>query len=265
MNRERAKEILSVHRAGLDNEVDPEILEAYRMMDADPELAAWVEADRRFDAQFRQALSESPVPAQRLRSRSPGWCWWGIAAAAAVLIGAGLVGLRRPADRHQARFQATADFRDAMAYYAAGGFFTLDQQGGPLRELQAFMTARGGVIGEDLDRAFASSLPMGCKVIAWRAHQVSLYCFANDDHQIVHAFLIPADQLDSAAAAGLLEPRRLHGLETGGWIAGDTGYLLVASEPHISIEPFLGTGQRRVALVRPVGMKQPLTSVPYWP
>lgn len=46
-----------------------------------------------------------------------------------------------------------------------------------------------------------------------------------------------------------------HGLETGGWIAGDTGYLLVASEPHISIEPFLGTGQRRVALVRPVGMK----------
>ena len=56
MNREQAKEILLTYRQGSDDTAHPEIAEALQLLDQDPELARWFEAQQRVDETIRTAL-----------------------------------------------------------------------------------------------------------------------------------------------------------------------------------------------------------------
>ena len=73
MDREQAKEILLRYQPGRDDTVDPEIVEALRLLDRDPELASWFEQQQRADDAIRAGFRNTPVPAdlsiRRAKSR----------------------------------------------------------------------------------------------------------------------------------------------------------------------------------------------------
>lgn len=56
MNRERAKEILSAFRDGIDSPDSPEFVEAFRLLEHDDELAEWYFSDKEFDDEFAAKL-----------------------------------------------------------------------------------------------------------------------------------------------------------------------------------------------------------------
>ena len=62
MDREQAKEILLRYRPGCDDTADPQIVEALRLLDRDPELAGWFKEQQRADEAVRAALRQMPVP-----------------------------------------------------------------------------------------------------------------------------------------------------------------------------------------------------------
>jgi hypothetical protein len=96
MDREQAREILLSYRPGRDDTVDPQVVEALRLVDQDPELAGWFEEQQRTDEIIRARVRETPVPVdlkQRILAEQkivrPDFAWRRpvlIAAAAAVIV-----------------------------------------------------------------------------------------------------------------------------------------------------------------------------------
>lgn len=62
MNRERAKEILSAFREGIDSPDSPEFAEAFNFLEFDGELAEWFFNDKQFDQEFGKKLRSSDPP-----------------------------------------------------------------------------------------------------------------------------------------------------------------------------------------------------------
>ena len=95
MDKAQAKEILLSYRPGRDDTLDPQIAEALRLLDQDPELARWFVEQQRADEVIRARLRAAPVPAdlkQRILAEQkivrPDFAWRRpvlIAAAAVVM------------------------------------------------------------------------------------------------------------------------------------------------------------------------------------
>lgn len=63
MDKEQARQILSVYRAGSDDAQDPYFAEALQAAAADPDLATWFAEAQRFEAEMIALLQVAPAPA----------------------------------------------------------------------------------------------------------------------------------------------------------------------------------------------------------
>ena len=246
LDLEEIKTILSCYRPDRDDPSDPLIQEALTALNTQPELAAWYEEECAFDRSFKASLEDFTVPpiehkakakTKTKRSKKARWMR-GAAMAASILIalGGSFLGY---ATHYNGKMQQMTSFREAMSYYSAGGLFMLDLMTEDITNLQQFMANNGGSNGTQLPDAFTGALPMGCKAIAWRNHTVSLYCFVNDQKQIVHAYLIPRIALHETEATEIADLQTHSNLPTAGWVHEETVYLLIGSEPEVTLDPFL--------------------------
>ncbi|NQU39503.1 MAG: hypothetical protein HQ523_06090 [Lentisphaerae bacterium] len=252
MKSEDHKLILSCHRPGRDDPTAPELVAALAALETDTELAAWYAETCEFDATYRGALSRfSPPPMDQvmIAPRRNVVYWPRLLAAAALVIMLGSAAFLMRRSPASTPGHTVASFRQDMASYAAGGV-RLDFMNNNLASLQEFITTRGGMNGSLLPGVFASAMPKGCQLIKWQDSSVSLYCFANDRMQVVHAFLLPTSEISEAVLGELAEMQVHSGLQTGGWVAGETVYLLVGSQPGVDIGPFLALAQEGVASLR---------------
>ena len=62
MKNDEAKFILSAYRPDGDDAGDARFAEALAQAEQDPELAPWLQEERRFDSVFCDALGAVPVP-----------------------------------------------------------------------------------------------------------------------------------------------------------------------------------------------------------
>jgi len=63
MTRDEAKELLQLCRPGNEDDRNaPELAEAFAMLEADPELQEWFEAQQAFDKRFTDALAGIEAP-----------------------------------------------------------------------------------------------------------------------------------------------------------------------------------------------------------
>ncbi|MEE9369611.1 MAG: hypothetical protein V3V05_12235 [Pontiella sp.] len=251
------KEILSAYRNG-DEERYPDAFEdAFAALESLPELAQWFEQDQQFDDEFRTALNDFEVPEQKAIQTEPAkrihFPLLKLAAAAVFVLVLGGIFLNFNETRQNQRAAALVDElrRDLTAFAASS--FDLDAMNNDLTVLQELITSRGGSKGPILKDVFEKGLPMGCKIVELDSHTVSLYCFANDQQQIVHAFVLPINDLNGARAAKHMRAIvEYTDRDTGGWISGDSAYMLVSSMPGVDIKPFLLPAQEiySVALKR---------------
>lgn len=247
-NQKNYKEILSAYRNGDEERYADDFDEAFMALETDEELAAWFNEDQAFDAEFGARIKEFEVPEQK-KVESPKalivhFPLFKLAVAALLILGLGFFGVIRFDQIQQVKTAARVDnFRHSMAVFAESKF-ELDLMNNDLSKLRSIVTAKGGSAGDALDQIFKHSMPKGCKVVNWGETTVSLYCFANDQGQVVHSFVVPLKQLNGPRAADYIRTIVSHeNRENGGFVSGDMAYLLIASMPGVDIRPFLPATQ----------------------
>ena len=218
MNREEAQFIL---RAYLPNSEDAHFqpfAEALALARQDPILAQWFAAEQAMDAAFAAKLRARPIPAD-LRSqlllaratiaRRAWWSrpvWLAAAASVALLLALGVWRLRPASGTGQLEAFLGAMELAALDMSAHVDAFGMD---GP--ELKQWLTEHRGHPDFVLPPKIAQHGVMGCKVVEWQGHRVTLLCLKFDgghmDIFVVNAADLPGTRLGEApqfAAASTL-------------------------------------------------------------
>ncbi|MEO0796866.1 MAG: hypothetical protein AAFX93_17025 [Verrucomicrobiota bacterium] len=140
---------------------------------------------------------------------------------------------------YNSKISKLTSFRDAMAYYAAGAYFSLDHLSTELSTISNWLDENNSPNFQDIPEGLLAMEPIGCKQIDWRGESVSLVCFHRDDGKIVHLFIIEKRNGGSNSFVEIERIAESHGLQTGGWSNEDSVFLLSGSEPGVRIDSFL--------------------------
>ena len=187
MNRDEAQFILQAYRPNSEDAHDPQFAEALALARQDPVLAQWFADEQAMDAAFAAKLRAPPMPsglksqlllaratiAQRAWWRRPVW----LAAAASVALLLALGGWRLRASRGEAQF---GEFRGAMAKVALNMTAHVEAFGMDEPELKQWLTEHRGHPDFVLPPKLAEHGVMGCKIVEWQGHRVTLLCLKFD-------------------------------------------------------------------------------------
>ncbi|MEO5958651.1 MAG: hypothetical protein ABIZ49_02140 [Opitutaceae bacterium] len=218
MNREEAQFILQAYRPSSEDAHDPQFAEALALARQDPVLARWFVEEQAMDADFAAKLRARSIPsdlksqlllaratiARRSWWRQPVW----LAAAASVTLLLVLGSWRFRSGRGEAQL---GEFRDAMAKAALDMNGHVAAFGMDAPRLKQWLTAHRGHPDFVLPPKLAEQGVMGCKIVEWQGHRVTLLCLKFDgghaDIFVANAADLPGAVLDDAprfAAAGPL-------------------------------------------------------------
>ncbi len=259
MTPEKAKLLLSGTRPG-DEEIarrsdNSELCEAFDLLESDGALRAWYEEECAFDDAIgrkmkaiaipdglRESLAEAAVPART--TSFPMMTW--LAAAAAVLLigvfflmqqngrGTELASLDQKGGTYGCLCEGVTEF--------ANGKFELAHFANDLSDLNEWVTQQSAPGLRELPDKIAQLDGMGCTIVNWGPHKVSMFCMKKGDTEgsVVHLFVI-----DRSAVAKLPDieklnrPGKTNGLETVAWEDDRHLYLLVGAEPGVGVSDFL--------------------------
>ena len=211
MNREEARFILQAYRPNSEDAHDPQFAEALALARQDPVLAQWFADEQAMDAAFAAKLRVRPMPsdlksqlllaratiAQRAWWRRPVW----LAAAASFAVLLVLGGWRLRTGRGEAQF---GEFRGAMAKVALDMTAHVEVFGLDAPELKQWLTEHRGHPDFVLPPKLAEHGVMGCKIVEWQGHRVTLLCLKFDGG---HADIFVADAADLPGASLGSAPR----------------------------------------------------------
>lgn len=187
MDREQAREILFRYRPGTDDTVDPQVVEAVRLLDQDPELARWFAQQQQAHQAIQTRLREMPVPAdlkQRILAEQKvvrvdfGWRTRILTAAAAAIVVAAIaewVILRPKID------DAFGAYRKyAVAYVSDRYVVTLKASN--FDELRQVLAERKWPTDFLVPESLRTATVVGGGAFEWNGHKVALACMKEEDH-----------------------------------------------------------------------------------
>lgn len=206
MNNEEIKLRLSAARPGGQDADDAVIRTAVEAASRDQEIQSWLENERAMDGILCGKLRSLQPPAglrdqiiaarnvtAQSRRRAWGLGWFVIAAAAAaVLTAAGMLEWISLRDAAPERDAVLAEYRDAVAQLYAQMSqegYRLDTRDADLTHLATFLAEHRSPTSGTLRDGLQDSVPLGCKVLEWHGHKVSMICF-NRGGQVAHLFVI---------------------------------------------------------------------------
>ncbi len=233
MDREHAKAVLALYRPGLRAEADPEMAEALAVVERDPELARWLEERctlyNVIKAKFKsievpdglkeQILAERATRMKTPWARSPTF----LAAAVVLIVSLGLAGFwLRP--RPENKF---AVYRNRMARTALRDY-RMDLVTNDLNVIRQFLQKHKGYGDYVLTQPLAALPGVGCALLSWHAHPVSVVCLEADKQNPLYLFVIDRSALADPPPASAPQFARVGKLVTASWSQGDKAYLLAA-------------------------------------
>jgi hypothetical protein len=255
MDNEQAKLILAAFRPDGRDANDPDIADAMRQAEMDPELRRWLAEQRAFDQRMMAGLECVQPPAgardralaairvsQRWRARWT-WAWaWPLAMAASVALVATVttVVVRQPERVDLPQLASTEGLAGYLAEHDASiGLMNEDYQ-----TLVNWIEARGGPKPESVPAPLAQLPVLGCQTWNTDRGTVSLVCFVGPDRTRLHLYVFE----DTALLPGTLpqrsEPRiERHGVwAMAGWQHGGKGYVLgipADGDAAAAVAPFI--------------------------
>ena len=228
MTTDQAKEILALHRPGIDDPNEADVAAALVMAENDPELGSWFEQQCAVHASTRQKFREVEVPQElkelivtgRKRRRPVSWhspvVW--AAAAAAIIVCVIIFSLRR---RETPTFEA---YRSRMVRTAMGNypmpFLTND-----LAAIRSYLTANNAHGDYLLPPSLAKMPGMGCLILSFHTRPVSLICFDAGPGKDVFLFVINDGSLANAPAVERQIVKQGN-LATASWTDREKTYIL---------------------------------------
>jgi len=240
MDKKEAKIVLQAFRPnGLDS-TDPVFAEALALVESDPELKAWWDAQQVFDRAVAAKLAQVPVPddlrATILAGRKieqfqpqPQFAFW-LAAAAAVAIFCA-VGTSQYIQNYAPlpRSEYTAAVLPFLNHDAPSLALTSADRD----KITAWLKENNAPTG-DLPAKMAVLPTVGCQKFFVHGHSVSLICFAMANGAIVHLFIVDKQALTDPPALGIPEMNHTEGWCTASWSDARMSYILATqADPDI--------------------------------
>jgi hypothetical protein len=232
MDKQEAKQVLqALHPRDLNTD-QPAVIEALILVENDPELQVWWEAQQAFDRKVAAKLEEVPLPddlratllaGRKIEQLAPQphlTSWLAAAAVVAILCVAGT-------------FMQTYTFGPlARTDYAAAVLPLLNNDSPPLAmtspdhdKIAAWLKSQNAPMGTLPARM--NALPtVGCQKFAVHGHSVSLICFSMADGRIAHLFIVDEKALTDPPSGNAPQFDQVQGWSTASWSDGRMSYLL---------------------------------------
>ncbi|OIR07469.1 hypothetical protein GALL_104280 [mine drainage metagenome] len=240
MNNQEAKFRLSAYRPGGDDASDPAMIEALEQARRDPELGAWLERERVFDAAVAAKLSGIAPPAglraailsgSRVSARRP---WWrspalmALAACVTVAIGGGLIAFRARGGVPGGLVALAV--QDMLHGHHEGLIPQLAPFQGPLASPSAAL---------DKGMPFDSSKlgAADCRSLSFHGHKVFELCFLRGG-LVFHLYVMP---LEGSRASGPVYSSA-DGLSTASWTDASHAYVLATKLGISALEKVIQGG-----------------------
>jgi hypothetical protein len=195
MTKEEAKRILAAYRPGDQDRLDSYFAEALQEIENDPEMARWLAEEREFDRAVAGHLGSVPVPfALKTRilanmASGPGtkWRWLAplAATAAAVLF---LLAVVISASRSSGqRSGSVTDYEQEMMSFVKLEP-PLEMQSLEIGPIKQWLAERKAPLAE-IPTGIAAVETMGCRILSFRGHPVTLICFCHGN-TVAHLFML---------------------------------------------------------------------------
>jgi len=247
MNLEDAKLILQACRPGDEASADPQLAEALALAKKDPALTEWFAREQLWDARVRRELQTVPVPVDlkaqilALRTvvplpvRAPRkglWARhspvaWAMAAAVVIFIGFAF------AWSHHQPTENLAEFAHDMIAASPLDAHHVDVENSNFDQVKGWLAERHAIANIDLPPAIKNAPGlMGCRMMDWQGHEVSMLCFVMNGSQHVDLFVTPASGVAGAPESGKPQFVMVDQQNTAGWTEGGNLYLLTGKVPE---------------------------------
>ena len=245
MNREEAQFILHAYRPSGEDAHDPQFEGALGLVRNDPELAHWFAHEQALDVAIAGRIhSVQPPPdlqtqlllARKVIRPRPWWrkpTWIAAAAMVALLISAAsLLLLRRSGEIEFTSFRGTM----IDAYLDMSKH--IDVMGLDADELKRWLTEHGGDSRFALPPRLADKGIVGCKVLEWHGHRITLLCLKFGGKH-VDVFVINESDLPRVSLHAAPVFASEGGLTTATWRREGKIYFLAGNIPEADLKQLL--------------------------
>ena len=244
MDKEQAKLILGCARPHGADDADPAVREALDFVQSDPEMKAWLAAERAMDAELTQKVKSVPVPvslrqdimtAMRKEKIVPMWRRPQVWALAACLVV--LVGLVLPENPFKPSLPAAgyADMRQDIGTLVSSGKFVPTHELDGLPKAQVWLEQKKAPPMDDLPPFLADAVTVACTVMEWRGRTVGGLCLQKDG-KLMHVFVVDRDQLDALPPDGEVLRASFGGHQTLAWNSSKHFFVLVSDQSTTDLE-----------------------------
>ena len=246
MNDAEARAILSVYRPGESGIEDPRFEQAKCYAKSHPEVAQWWAEQQELDDLIALKLVSTPVPSD-LKMRLTAWeqrslrrTTW---SRAALLLAASIVAAAVMFSSWRGPFQpavSLADYRDEMVSFVKVTP-KLELESSDLSRLQEFLAKANAPAHFNIPEKLKDLGPLGCRVLRFHGHDVSLICFERAEGKLVHLLVIEVAAV--AKADGATNPQYAAEGEwtTATWTEGGHTYLVTTKGDRTLLEKYVGS------------------------
>ena len=245
MHEQEVRLILQAYRPGAQDRDDPHFAEALQETARNPQLARWFAEEQAFDEAMAAHLAAVPAPfglKTRILAQAnpPARSWtlrWtlGLASLAALLfLLAQVVSLwRNPAPASA----ALPDYaREMVSFIQLPP--SLEMESHDLGAIKNWLV-RKETTTVKIPSALAALEPVGCRILSFRGHDVTLICFHRDGNQLAHLFVV-----ERAALPGLKPGEGpVFSAEgewtTASWAEKDRVYMIAVQGDAVAVQRYL--------------------------
>lgn len=245
MDKQEAKLVLQARHPNDPDTAQPAFAEALALVESDPELKAWWEAQQAFDLRVAAKLEKVPVPAdlrtailagrkiEQLTPRPHLAFWLAAAAVVAILCVAGT------------SMQISSSGSLARAEYAASILPLLNNDAPALGmtspdhdKIAAWLKEQNAPMGT-LPPGMSALPTVGCQKFIVHGHTVSLICFALTGGGIAHLFIVDRRAVSDPRDANGPEFNQIQGWSTASWADDRMSYMLATQAGSDALKQLL--------------------------
>jgi len=254
VTRAEAQQVLLLYRPGSTESGEPQMAEALRLAQEDPELGHWFEQHCAFQRAMRAKIRQIEVPAHLKASllvrgqlppaivppEHPRWrrsSWLG-AAVAVVMVGVFAWWLsvgsasRLTADSLD-NFRARMVAQVLRSYEANMTIVTND-----MRLVRQDLATRGAPADYVLPRGLEHLQLTGGGRLTWRKNPVAMVCFDRGDKQMLYLFVMNRSAVNNPPPA-TPQMAKVNELMSASWTVGDKTYVLAGPDEENFLKKYL--------------------------
>ena len=245
MDEQQARLILQAYRPGDEDEGDPHFAEALQEVARNPALARWFAEEQAFDRALGAHLESMPAPfglktrilAQAAPPVTVGSSRWiiGLAGVVALLfLLTQVVGLWRGPAPVSAALPEYA--REMVSFVHLPP--PLEMESPDLGTITDWL-AQKNTPPMNVPPQLAALQPVGCRILSFRGHDVTLICFKRDGNQLAHLFVVDRAAFPKLLAGAAPVFSREGEWTTASWAEKDRVYMIAVQGDATAAQRYL--------------------------